>query len=643
MHTFKKGVTMKKLTLVTLVLVLSSTFAFAAAFTPNVLTITGTDYIPYEFDGTSVEIPFTISTSATLFFVVTTKGKGANIKNVRNGNMGWHYVNKIDTTVYLSTSLSRSASTTSYIWDGKDKTGEQVQADEYYYYLWGFNNVNNRTLACNFMGIYGCWNGRDTHYFDYDVNGMPEDPPIIWGALAHFRASELNPIGTCMVWELGGDPLDRGLLQTTFVTGYSNPDVMKGLANRDSKNPGYFFYSVDDLSNQLTTLNKYQWVMDGEAKMVEGWGGWDNLTWTNPILSSRWSIDATMYTENEYLWPALTQTQAVASGQDSPLIAVDTDGNQVVYKLDTPGWYYPDHLDDDGNPAGFSSPPFDREWSRTSKNHWMLQAGSWNVAGYSTCLFQFADFTNILVDNEDNTDFIVWENRNGDYYLDTNTYPDAKYPWECWGFPDIVAGQQYDKFNGAVGEVSLDRYNFAFVTLVAANMQEVALFLPDGTGCGEVTKFSDTVTVTGVGSRATKYVMNGGKYDGLYCSGDAMPEMTYVSDNCYWAGADTFRGSIGTGETAVEENAVNAFSVAQNAPNPFNPTTTINFTIPKAGNVTMDVYNVAGQKVAALANGYMNAGTHSVVWNAAGFSAGVYFYTVKTGEFSKTMKMTLLK
>jgi hypothetical protein len=280
----------------------------------------------------------------------------------------------------------------------------------------------------------------------------------------------------------------------------------------------------------------------------------------------------------------------------------------------------------------------------------MLQASSWNVAGYSSCLYQFADFTNILVDPEDNTDFIVWENRNGDYYLDTNSSPDAAHPWECYGFPDTTPGVAIGQMGASIGEVTLDKYNWVFVSIVESSLKEAAVFTPDGTGVGEILKFADTVCDV-FDNKSAKYIQNGGKYDGLYTSGSSFEPKSYGKitvtgyhpDDTWYAAADTYRGVIGTGQVAVEEDAVNAFSVAQNAPNPFNPTTTINFTIPKAGNVTMDVYNVAGQKVATLANGYMNAGTHSVVWNAAGFSAGVYFYTVKTGEFSKTMKMTLLK
>ena len=100
-------------------------------------------------------------------------------------------------------------------------------------------------------------------------------------------------------------------------------------------------------------------------------------------------------------------------------------------------------------------------------------------------------------------------------------------------------------------------------------------------------------------------------------------------------------GIIST-EVSVDEDA-SAFAVAQNSPNPFNPTTTINFSIVEAGNVSIDVFNVAGQKVDTIANEFMSSGSQSVVWDASGFSAGIYFYTVKSGDITKTMKMTLLK
>ena len=97
--------------------------------------------------------------------------------------------------------------------------------------------------------------------------------------------------------------------------------------------------------------------------------------------------------------------------------------------------------------------------------------------------------------------------------------------------------------------------------------------------------------------------------------------------------------------TAVREVAGNptSFKLSQNYPNPFNPTTVINFTIPKAGNVTLKVYNSLGQEVATLINGFKNASNYQVDFNASNLSSGVYFYTLEANNFKQTKKMVLIK
>lgn len=96
---------------------------------------------------------------------------------------------------------------------------------------------------------------------------------------------------------------------------------------------------------------------------------------------------------------------------------------------------------------------------------------------------------------------------------------------------------------------------------------------------------------------------------------------------------------------AVEVNfdAVKEYSLSQNYPNPFNPTTEINFTLPKAGNITLTVYNILGAEVAKLVNGFMEAGKHSVKFDAANLSSGVYLYTIKADNFTSTRKMIVTK
>jgi len=101
------------------------------------------------------------------------------------------------------------------------------------------------------------------------------------------------------------------------------------------------------------------------------------------------------------------------------------------------------------------------------------------------------------------------------------------------------------------------------------------------------------------------------------------------------------------GTTGVDETLPFSFSLGQNYPNPFNPTTTIPFNLEKSGNVRLDIYNITGQHIKTLVDGYYNAGSHSVVWDARDengnhVSAGVYLYSLSSGGYVKANKMLLL-
>jgi hypothetical protein len=90
------------------------------------------------------------------------------------------------------------------------------------------------------------------------------------------------------------------------------------------------------------------------------------------------------------------------------------------------------------------------------------------------------------------------------------------------------------------------------------------------------------------------------------------------------------------------------FSLAQNFPNPFNPTTIIRFSIAQKARVSLKVYNIVGQEVATLVDKELEAGPHQVEWRGLNkfhqsTATGVYFYRLEAGDFVEVKKMVLLR
>ena len=97
-------------------------------------------------------------------------------------------------------------------------------------------------------------------------------------------------------------------------------------------------------------------------------------------------------------------------------------------------------------------------------------------------------------------------------------------------------------------------------------------------------------------------------------------------------------------ETAAEDEEIpEDFSLSQNYPNPFNPSTSIEFAMPRAGRASLVIYDVRGEEVARLVDGFRSAGRHAVRWDAGFLPSGVYLYRFQADGFSEVRKLTLTK
>ena len=113
----------------------------------------------------------------------------------------------------------------------------------------------------------------------------------------------------------------------------------------------------------------------------------------------------------------------------------------------------------------------------------------------------------------------------------------------------------------------------------------------------------------------------------------------YRSDMGAYGGGDSMQVGIDDYSSLIPKLP----ALLQNYPNPFNASTIIQYNLPSALDVTIDIYDILGRRVETLVQEQQPAGYHQVVWNATGQSSGLYFYRIQAGEYVKSRRMLLLK
>ncbi|MGA9408534.1 MAG: aryl-sulfate sulfotransferase, partial [Bacteroidota bacterium] len=157
---------------------------------------------------------------------------------------------------------------------------------------------------------------------------------------------------------------------------------------------------------------------------------------------------------------------------------------------------------------------------------------------------------------------------------------------------------------------------------------------------GYVQRFSNGNTLIGWG--ATNPSVTEVTSDGEKVYEMSMPNqvVSYRAFRYQWNVSEATTGVVVKGGSASTPGVI---TLNENYPNPFNPSTTIRYTLPLSGKVAMHVYNILGQSVATLVEGNQSAGTHAVLFNGSDLPSGVYLYRIESGSFSAVKKMVLLK
>lgn len=174
---------------------------------------------------------------------------------------------------------------------------------------------------------------------------------------------------------------------------------------------------------------------------------------------------------------------------------------------------------------------------------------------------------------------------------------------------------------------------------------------------GNVSDGSDPITdvhVQAIGTNIDDYTDSGGMYAlaglgaGMYDISFTHPlyQDTVVSSVPATLDFSTALDVVMDPHTETDDNDASAptrFALLQNYPNPFNAETVIKFSLPQSRNISLTIYDLLGKKILTLTDGYLQAGVHSVNFDASDLPSGVYFYRLQSEDRVETKRMILLK
>ena len=261
---------------------------------------------------------------------------------------------------------------------------------------------------------------RHVSIVDHDEDGVPLANPYIFGSdPASLEIDGVNRFdsNTFFKWTLGADPSDASSLVSTWITPEnmavkSSVYLTGGIYYHDH---GDFIVSVADTVGLVSTIEKWEFVPEGNAVHDDDWGGWDNVLFGEPGWPDYLINNASFHMGSELIW-------ITGSTQDHERVLMCYNNEaEEIFNSDIPGG------DRSFDPAYKQIQYIVPGNNGDYHNQRLLALSS------TSCLIQMIDPT-VLIEwgtYSGKEDIILWENRNGDFFLDMNFTNNAEYPWGC--------------------------------------------------------------------------------------------------------------------------------------------------------------------------------------------------------------------
>lgn len=481
-----KGAQVKNLTPVFLLLFSLAAPVSAAPFAPSPLRLSAPNMLRGDYETGGVKFPFTVTgTPATVIFAVYTAHPEGMASGCRNGWLGWHYMQLVDTCVYVSPPSYYGKGSQTITWDGKNLDGEPAGMGEYTYYLWGYDAASPGLKATSFIPA----SRFDRAYiWTHDPNGQPMSNPVIFDALPWPGSSGDTASIIRNKWFIGNDPEDPTFVETTT---YRSTGELPRLV----PNPAHFwrFFTQElRLDGALVLLQK-EWVPNGESIPETGWG--NNGEMAFPAL---FSPGQTLLPTGPVSDGALLYFPNAWRGEDGPrtgVVTVDPASGKESRVIDLTRWW----RDDSGVIGGPSDLAF----------QWTLNGAFLFCSSTGSCLAMM-----ISPQTEEGTDPVRWVNGYGDSFSDRDFDPESRNPWAC-----------VDPGHPLPAHILSPEFNlFSVFPAGDAAAPSFGIFGPDGRGIGYLPLSTGTNAIQTI--RAIDY---GSPFDGLYFAGGDSAGIRYIA------------------------------------------------------------------------------------------------------------------